>query len=159
MTKDTLSLLGFYKMSSPQLPQSSQLCVLAQQCPANEEQDEDKMLKRGEPAAWLLSSLTPHVCSCSRGCNVEPSLCTLRTHPAIKAQSRVHHRSCVQAALPTPAPFFSFSKICNTEDLLPTFFAICSPKREPKTLVFCIPQRSLGQFYKPTHVRSLEDEV
>lgn len=64
---------------------------------------------------------------------MEPSLCTLRTHPAMSA--RVHHRSCLQAALPTPALFFPFSKICNTKDLLPTFYPICSPKMQPQTLL------------------------
>lgn len=93
------------------------------------------------------SASTPHVCSWSRGCNVEPSLCTLRTHPAMKTQPRVHHRSCLQVALPPPALSFPFSKICNTKDLLPAFYAICSPKTQPKTLVCCTPQRSLGQFY------------
>lgn len=131
--------------------------LLGQQCPAHEEQDEDKMLKRGAPAGWLLSSLTPCVCSWSTGCNVEPSLCTLRTHPAMKdAWSRVHHSSCVQAALSTPALFFPFIKICNAKDLLPTFYANCSPKREPKPLVCCTHR---GLWSSSTHTRSLQDEV
>lgn len=65
---------------------------------------------------------------------MEPSLCPQRAHPAMKAQPRVHHRSCLQAALPTPAPFFPFSKICNTKDLLPPFMLFAHPKGGPRPL-------------------------
>lgn len=71
----------------------------------------------------------------------------------------MYHRSDLQDALPTPAVSFPFRKICNTKDLLPTFYATCWPKTQPKTLVCCTPQRSLGQFYRPTHSRSLQHEA